>query len=98
MSEFAWKMSPKFEKRKTRKMLSSVPDGFLQFLQTKIRPVTSSDDQQIDIMVRRTLALWRLCWSNVPNAWSLIDSRLKQTLGDDWQKQFENRNGKVIKV
>lgn len=98
MSELAWKMSPKFGRPKTRRMLTSVPEEFKMFLQKKIYPVPHNDLQQLDIMVRRTLALWRLCWSNVPDAWKMIDAKFKQALGDNWQQMFESRNGKVTKI
>ena len=98
MSELAWKLSPKFNRRHKRPMLSIVPNEFKEFIKSKIEPISSENKQEIDFMIRRALALWRLQWYNVPDAWHLLDKRFQETLGEDWQEEFEKKNGKIEMV
>ena len=98
MSEHAWKMSPKFQRHHNKPMLAAVPEGFKVFLSEKVNPVKTSGDEEQDVMIRKVLALWRLCWFNVPDGFHLIDKRLREVVGNDWQEGFEERNGKVIQA
>ena len=98
MSEQAWKMSPKFQRHHNKPMLAAVPEEFKNFLNEKLHLVPGGDEQELDVMIRKALALWRLCWFNVPDAWHMIDERLKEILGEDWQDGYEERNEPVIKA
>ena len=98
MSELAWKLSPKFSRRGNRPMLATVPDGFKGFLEEKIKLIPSENKKERDVMVRQVLALWHLCWYNVPDGWQLIDERLRDVMGENWQEDFEERNGKIEHV
>ncbi|CAK8675110.1 unnamed protein product [Clavelina lepadiformis] len=96
MSEYAWRRSPIFNRRGRRPMLTYVPDGFKEFLQNKIQPVPANNNQERNHVVRRALALYRLCWSDVPDGWDLLDERMRSTLGSDWMKNFEDLTGDEV--
>ena len=97
MSELAWSYSPKFErKHKQQPVLTAVPEKFKTFLQNKIAPLPAVDDHERDHVIRRALALYRLCWMNVPNGWQLVDERLQEVLGENWQESFKERTGEKI--
>ncbi|CAK8675111.1 unnamed protein product [Clavelina lepadiformis] len=100
MSDLAWSHSPKFDgsKRQGRRLLSSVPNEFKMFLQSKIRPVPITNEVERDHTIRRALAIWRLCWQDVPNGWELLDERLCKVLGDSWMESFEKRSGEPVRI
>lgn len=98
MSNLAWSYSPKFTKKVHKPTLSYVPQDFKTFLQNKIVPVPAINDHERDYVIRRALALYRLCWINVPNGWSLVDERLREVLGDSWLDDYEHRNGEKVEV
>ena len=52
---------------------------------------------EMDYIIRRALAIYRLCWLDVNNGWDLLDERLKLICGDDWQEGYEFRNAEEVR-
>jgi len=95
MSDHTWSHLPRAKRGKPK--LSCVPDGFKIFLESKIKPVPTHDQCETDFMIRRALALWRLCWLDVPDGWELLNEKLSATLGETWLEAFEERNEEVVR-
>ena len=52
---------------------------------------------EVDHVIRRALALYRLCWLDVPGGWELLDDRLKEQIGEKWQNEYEARCSEPIR-
>jgi len=75
-----------------------VPGGFKIFLTSKVPEVPALDFEEKDHVIRRAIAIWRLCWSDVTNGWELVDEKLKQNVGVNWREEYEQRNGETIRI
>lgn len=98
MSSHAWTHLSSLSSNQKRPKLSSVPEGFRIFLESKIKPVPSNDHIETDHVIRRALALWRLCWFDVPDGWEMLNERLSKTLGISWLEAFERRNNEEVRL
>ena len=48
-------------------------------------------------MIQRSLALYRLLWSDIPDSYGMVDERLKEVVGETWKEDFEKRNAEVVR-
>jgi len=76
----------------------SVPGGFKIFLTSKVPQVPALNYEEKDHVIRRAVAIWRLCWRDVTNGWELVDEKLKQNVGPNWREEYEQRNGETIRI
>jgi len=78
-------------------MPNQIPDGFKTFLISKIYQVPAVP-QELDHMIQRSLALYRLLWSDIPDGFQMVDERLKEVAGKNWREDFERRNREVVRT
>jgi hypothetical protein len=76
----------------------SVPGGFKLFLTSKVPEVPALAHEEQDHVIRRAVAIWRLCWHDVTNGWELVDEKLKKNVGENWREEYEKRNGEVLRT
>ena len=57
-----------------------------------------TDRDEVDHVIRRALAVYRLCWLGVPDGWEILDEKLKEVVGEDWQSEYEERTGEPIRL
>jgi len=77
---------------------ANVPEGYRSFLASKVTRPAAGSLSETDHIIRRALAIWRLCWSDVPNAFELLDEKLKIMIGETWQEDYEKRNSETIRL
>jgi len=58
--------------------------------------VPAGNTTEADHIVRRSLALLRMCFYDIPNGYDLLDQRLQQSVGPDWKEKYEKRNNEKI--
>jgi len=76
----------------------SVPGGFKLLLTSKVPEVPPLAYEEKDHVIRRAVAIWRLCWQDVTNGWELVDEKLKKNVGENWREEYEKRNGEAIRT
>ncbi|CAK8676054.1 unnamed protein product [Clavelina lepadiformis] len=52
---------------------------------------------EIDHIIRRALALQRMCFKDVPNSYQLLNEKLQERFGEDWKKHYQFRNNEELK-
>ena len=75
----------------------SVSGQYKVFLQQMIPEVPVNDTVEADHVIRRALALLRLCHNDVPNAFELLDQKLQENIGLFWKVDYERRNNEKIR-
>ena len=79
-------------------MAPNIPVGYKRFLIKMINEEAQKGAIEMDHVIRRALAIWRLCWQDVSNGWDLLDERLKEICGENWQKDYEFRNAEIVRT
>ena len=77
--------------------MSSVTQ-FNTFLKQMVPTIPPSDVNEVDHVIRRALALHRLCFREVPNGFELLNQRLQEIIGQQWRDDYEKRNSEEIRV
>ncbi|XP_077970965.1 uncharacterized protein LOC120328416 [Styela clava] len=75
----------------------SAPSHFKMFLQKMIPEVPLSNTMEADHIIRRSMALLRLCYQDVPTGFDLLDQKLQQNIDKDWIQSYQERNGEQIR-
>ena len=76
--------------------MSSVSQ-FNVFLQQMVPTVAVGNASEMDHVIRRALALLRLCYRDLPNGFDLLDQKLQESIGISWKDDYEKRNCEEIR-